>query len=144
MQSDKPLRALGRSQKFGDGNGRRIRSEDGVLLHDAVEGRVHLFLVLDILDDGFDHDVAVSQVLLVGRALEPRADGVFLLGRDATLLRRPLGKLGQRLFNPGKALVEKLLLNFEHGHVEPSRRGDLSDSRAHQATTENANFLNFH
>ena len=80
VQSDEALRALGRSQKLGDRNGRGIRSEDGVLLHDAVERGVHLFLFADVFDYGFDDDVAVGQVLHIRRAFEPGADR-FLLGR---------------------------------------------------------------
>ena len=37
-----------------------------------VELRVGLALLVDVLDDGLDHDVAVGEVLHVGRALQTR------------------------------------------------------------------------
>ncbi len=89
-------------------------------------------------------NVAVGQVSLVGRAPKPRADRVFLLRRDPTLLDRPLGKLRQRFLNPSKPLVEKLLLHFKHSDVESSRSANLRNARPHQPATENSNLLDFH
>ena len=58
-----------------------------------------------------------------------------------SLMRALLGELRQRLLDPGKTFVEKLLLDFEHGDVEPGRGRDLRDARAHQPATENTTFL---
>ncbi len=54
------------------------------------------------------------------------------------------GKLGQRFFDAGETLVEEFLLDLENGNVESGGGRDLSDARAHQATTENSNFLYLH
>ena len=64
-----------------------------VAKRDAVERGIHLFLLFDVFDNGFNDDVAIGEVRLIGRALEASADRVFLLRRDAALLRRTLGKL---------------------------------------------------
>ena len=64
----------------------------------------------------------------LGRAFEPRANFIFLLCRDAALLRRPLGKLRQRLFDSGEALVEIFLFDFEDGHVEAGSRRNLRNA----------------
>ena len=71
------------------------------------------------------------------------------LSRARTALRRfleraLLGEFRQRLLDAGKTLVEILLLHLEHGDVESSRGRNLRDARAHQPTTENADFLDFH
>ena len=50
--------------------------------------------------------------VLVLLIVEGVAVNVFLLRRDSALLDRPLGKLRQRFLDPGKSLVEKLLLDF--------------------------------
>ena len=100
--------------------------------------------MLDVLDDRFNDDVAVCEIGGFGRAFEPRQNLIFLLRGNAPLLRRPLSKLPQRLANCVKALVEEFLLDFEHSRVESSSRSHLRDSRAHEPTTENANFLDVH
>ena len=69
MQADEALRAFGRGQQFGNGNGRCVGREDCVFLYDAVERGVHLFLFIDVFDYGLDDDVAPGQVLDPGRAL---------------------------------------------------------------------------
>ena len=144
MQADEALRPLHRSQQLGHRNRRRIRCEDRIFLHDAIERRVHLFLLFHILDDGLDDDVAIGKIGFVRSPLQPRADRVFLLRRDAALLDWSLGKLRQRFLDPGKSFVEIFLLDFEDSHVESGRSANLCDSGTHQTTTEYANFFDFH
>ena len=69
---------------------------------------------------------------------------VFLFGGDAALFRAALDQTRQRLLDAGKALVEKLLLLLEHDDVETRGGRHLRDARAHQTTTQNANFFDFH
>ncbi len=87
VQADEALGALYRGQEFGHRDRGSVGGEDGIFLHDAVERGIHLLLFFHVLDDGFDDDVAVGEVRLVGRALKPGADRVFLLGRDAAFFR---------------------------------------------------------
>src|SRR5207248_3341230 len=101
---------LGRSGKLGDGDGRSVGSEDGVALRDLIERGVDFLLGLDVLDDRFDNDVAVSQILAIGRALQPAANLLALFGGDAAFLCRLTDELVQRLLNGSEALVEEALL----------------------------------
>ena len=144
MHSDEALRALGGGHQLGNRNGRGVRGEDGVFLHNAIERSIHFFFRGNALDDGFDDDVAIGQAFLPSRALQPRANLIFLLRRDPALLRRPLGKFAQRLLDSGKSLIQKLLLNFEDGRVESGHRRNLGDARSHKPATENADFFDFH
>ena len=139
MQPDKTFRTLRGSQEFSNGNRRGIRGEDRIFLHHAVQRGVDLFLLVDVLNYGLNDDVAISQILLAGRALKAAADHL------RTFLERALlGKLGQRFLNPRKSFIEIFLLNFEHSDIETSRGRNLRDTRTHEATAQHANFLDFH
>ncbi len=144
MQTDEALGALRGSHQLGHADGRSIRREDRVFLDDGVELRVSLALFGHVLDDGLDDDVAVGKVLHVGGALEPRLRGRLLLGGDAALFRAALDQPRERLLDAGKTLVEKLLFLLEHDHVATRCGRDLRDARAHQTTTEYANFFDIH
>ena len=74
MQPHKPLRPLHRSQQLRHRNRRSIRSENRIFLHDAIQRRIHFLLLVHILDDGLDDDVAIGEVGLIGRTFEPRSD----------------------------------------------------------------------
>src|SRR5206468_6342299 len=91
------------------------------------------------LDDGFNDDVAIGKVGSLGRALETGANG-FRRFFQRALLRQ----LRQRLLNSSKAFIEKFLFDFEDSDTEPRSSRDLGDARAHQAATENADFLDIH
>src|SRR5207248_849292 len=139
VQPDKTFRTLRGSQEFSNGNRRGIRGEDRIFLHHAVQRGVDLFLLVDVLNYGLNDDVAISQILLAGRALKAAADHL------RTFLERALlGKLGQRFLNPRKSSIEIFLLNFEHSDIETSRGRNLRDARTHEATAQHANFLDFH
>src|SRR5208337_4918039 len=115
------------------------RRENSFLLNDAIERRVHLFLFADVFDHRFDHNVAIGKILYAGRALDTRADRLRRF-----LDRSFFGKLRQRLLDPGKAFVEKLLLNFKHSDVESGGRAHLRNAGTHETTTQNTDFLNPH
>ena len=128
MQSHEPLRALGGSHHFRDRDRGRVGRKDRIFLHDRVQGRVHLFLLIEILDDGLDDDVAIGEIPFVGGPFQagPNGLGSFF---DRTFL----GKFGERFFDPGESFVEKLLFDFEHGDMKPGGCRDLCDAGAHEA-----------
>ena len=103
-----------------------------------------LALLGDVFDDGLDDDVAVGQFGDAGAAFQPRLRCRFLVGGQATLFDAALDQARQRLLDAGKAFVEKLLLLLKHDDVESCRGRYLRDARAHQTTTEYANFFDFH
>ena len=81
---------------------------------------------------------------MLSRALQARLRFGLLLGGEAALRRAALHQPRQRLLDAGETFVEKFLLLLEHHHVEARGGRDLRDARAHQPTTEYANFLDFH
>ena len=99
VQANKAVRTLGRSRKLGDGNRRSIGAEDGVALHNPVERGIDFLFLVNILDDCFDDDVAVSQILTIGRALQAAANFLALLSADAALFRRLPHKFIERLLD---------------------------------------------
>ena len=81
----------------------------------------------------------LGQVLLARRALQPGKD------RIGRFLNAPFRReLVERFPDGGKTLLDKFLVDFQDSHIESGSGRDLSDSRAHQAATEHANFLDFH
>ena len=69
---------------------------------------------------------------------------VFCSGGQAALGRAALDQARQRLLDSRETLVEKFLLLLQHRHVETRGGRDLRDARAHQSTTQYANFLDVH
>ncbi len=69
---------------------------------------------------------------------------VFCSAVRPPFCRAALDQTSQRLLDSGKTFVEKLLLLLEHSHVKARHGRDLRDARAHQPTTQYANFLDFH
>ena len=140
VQADEALRALGRGQKLGDRDRGGIGREDGVFLHDAVERCVHLFLLVDVFDDGLDDDVAVGQVLHVSRAFEPRAHS----SAGASLSGPFSANLASDFSMPAKPLSRNFCSTSSTVTSNPASGRDLRNTRTHQPATQNANFFDFH
>src|SRR6266567_4973708 len=68
------------------------------------------------------------------------ADLFLLFARNRSLL----GKFRERLFDRRKAFLEEFVGNFAHHSFKSGHRGSLGDTRAHQAATQDAYFLNLH
>src|ERR1044071_9793807 len=83
VQADKAVGALGGCRNFGDRDGRGVAGEDGVFLYDRIKRREHLLLLIHVLDNGFNNDVAIGQILLAGDALQPGARPLGLFRRNA-------------------------------------------------------------
>src|SRR6185437_128359 len=92
-----------------------------------------------VLDHGFNNQIAIGQVFPPRGALQPGTNSLRRI-----LERALFGQLGHRFFNSGKALVQILLLHFQHGDVESRGRGYLRDPRAHQPATQNTDFSDLH
>ena len=83
-----------------------VGGEEGVLLDDRVDLAPHLELALEVLGHRLDHEVAVGELAVVGRLVDPAADVV-----------------GVRLLHP--ALLDRaaeLLLDLAEALASASRR----------------------
>jgi hypothetical protein len=135
MQADELLRPARCHRKFRNRERRSIRGEDRIFLHDLVELRICLALELRVLDDRFDHDVAVGEVAERNGPLQAAEARVEL-----PLLDGP----GKIFVDPSEARVDKLLFHFADDGVVARLRRNLRDAGAHQATAEDADFLDHH
>ena len=93
MQPDEALGAFGSGHQLGDGNGRSVRGEDGLLLYDVVHRSVHLSFLGNIFNDGLNNDVAMRQIMPASGAFQSAKNFLFLLLGDAALFRRTFSKL---------------------------------------------------
>ena len=140
MQPEEAIRARGRRGLVDHRERGGVGREPGVLLDDRVDRLPHLELRPEVLADRLDHEVAVGEGAVVGRALDPGADGVGLVALHPALLHGP----GKLLLDLADALADLVVVDFAHDDV-PARLGaDLGDPVAHQATTDDSNLADCH
>ena len=77
-----------------------------------------------LLDDGFDDQVAIFQVFEVRGAAQTAADLIAIGGAESSLL----DQAGEIFVDAGQTFVEKLLRNFAHRYLAACLRGDLRDA----------------
>src|SRR5687768_5781612 len=94
----------------------------------------HRVLDVELLDDGLDDDVAVTEVVDGGCERQSAEDLVALLRSRLA----PLDDLRQRPLDAGaRALTERIRSLADLGR-EPGLRGDLRDAAAHEPRSEDA------
>src|SRR6185437_9733310 len=112
VQADNAFRALGDGSDFIDVQIRRVGGEDRALLDDAVELFEHVFLHINVLVDGFDHEIAIGEIFEAHRRRE-QAHALFdIFHREAAALGAVLVVLAHH----ADAAVERFLLHFHDGH----------------------------
>jgi hypothetical protein len=102
--------------------------------------RVRLLFGLDVLDNRFDHEIAVLQVGVAGRPFQISKRPVAIGGGHFALRHA----VAEKLVDAAETLLQKLVVHFEHEGLEARGGGNLRDARAHQAATENADCFNRH
>ena len=140
VQAAEPIRPLRRRRQLGDAQRRGVRDEDRVRPDDLLERRVGLPLVVEVLDDRLDDEVAVLQALERRRAARGSPSVVSRVPA-ATL---PLPRLVQELLDPADALVERDVVDLADDRLVAGRRADLRDTGSHQPAAEHANRFDFH
>src|SRR5581483_6466374 len=138
VHPDHSLRTLHRRKQFRNGDGGGIRREYRFFLNDRIDGCEHFLFFGNILDDGFDHNVAVGKIFFFRRAFQACSYRIRVFDRSF------LSELGQGFLDSGKSLVEKSLFHLEDGHVESRSRTHLRNSGTHKSTPKNTNFSDFH
>mmetsp|Transcript_32031 Transcript_32031/g.95959 ORF Transcript_32031/g.95959 Transcript_32031/m.95959 type:complete len:274 (+) Transcript_32031:559-1380(+) len=123
-----------------DGQGRRVGREYRLGLADLSEGiAVQILLEVHILDDGLDDHVDVGQIGRIGGVRYAPQRFVGLLRGDLTLFE----KFAHRSFDPLPSTIEILTLGLEgdDGRVRARRRGDLTDSVAHETQSDDSDLI---
>ena len=125
----------------GDGNGRGVRGEDGArLLAIASNSREHLALDVDVLDDGFDDEIAALEAAPVGRGGDARQLALHLAAGHAAAVDFLLPDFRGRLHAAG----DRLPVDVAHAHRGVGLVGDeLGDAAAHDARAEDAGVADF-
>ena len=140
VEPDEPLRPLRRGRLVDHRERRGVGGEDGAVLDHGVDLRPHRELLAEVLGDRLDHEVAVGQLAVVGRGIDPGAHrigvGLLLLA----LLDRPRQLLLDAPVGPLDPLVVALA---EHDVVVRLGR-DLGDPVAHQAAAQHPNLRHLH
>src|SRR5690349_1052568 len=97
-------------------------------------------LDLEVLEYGFDHDVARREVRNVRRSGEPRHDVGDLRIRELAALDR----FREETFGLLTRTLERVPARIEHDGPEARTRGDDRDAGAHGATAGNTYSLDIH
>jgi len=108
-----------------------------VRCEELVERGEELFLRRHVLDDRFDDEVAILEIVDVSRRPHPaeyriasrRVDGAFL------------EELVERLADARHAPLERAAIGLEDDDIAPRGRGDLRDARSHQPASADADLL---
>jgi hypothetical protein len=116
----------------------RVRGQDRVAREDAFELREDLLLHVQLLDDGFDHEVAVGQVVELRRQREPLQRGIALLGRHPALFDTAVEVALDRRARPGAQLVGDVAPD----RLQPRLDDDLRDARAHRPQPDHTYLAN--
>src|SRR6267142_6007538 len=140
MQTDKALRSLGSGGDFGDGERRSVAGKNRGRRAQRIERAKKLTLGGKLLDDGLDDDVAIFQIVQRSSALQASANFTFL----GFCNRVFLDEASEIFLDALQPFVHNIRADFAHNGGEASLRANLRDSRAHQATPYDANFLNRH
>ncbi len=114
-----------------------VRREHRVGLDDPVELAPHLELQRQALGDRLDHEVAVGEVRVVGRARDAPAHRVGVLLRGLALLDRAR----ELLLDLADALRERRLVDLAQHDLVAGLRRHLRDPVPHQPGPEHAHLL---
>ena len=140
MQTGKSIGAFRLRCQFGDAERRGVGAEDRGIADDRVERGVGLRLLVDVLDDRFDDDVARAEVVELRGAGEIRERPLLVLRRHFALLHAAR----QELVDPPQPFLDQRVLDLADDRLVASGGRDLRDSRAHEAATENADCFDLH
>ena len=106
----------------------------------ALDGLVGAGLLVEVLDNRLDDEVAVLEIVEARRALQIAERLVARVRRDLSLV----DAVGQELLDPPQPLLEKGLLDLADDRLVAGLRRDLRDAGAHEAAAEDAHRTNLH
>ena len=129
VHADDALRPRRGGRDLGDGERRGVRREHGVGPADPVELGEELPLRLELLDDRLDHEVAVGEVVELGRQRQPPDRRVA-----RALLQLPLLDLArEEVRDPAARLLGQLERDLAADGVHARLDAELRDPGAHRA-----------
>jgi hypothetical protein len=106
----------------------------------GVERREHRRLLVHVLDDRLDHEVAAPEILEPGCPGEIRQRRVASVGRDLALLDAVV----EELPDPPQTLLEEIVTHFADDRPVVGLRRDLRDAGTHEPASEHTDCFDGH
>ncbi len=125
---------------MGDREAGGVGAEDGVRLHDLVQGGKGLELEVHALRDGLHHEVAAGQGREGEGAVEPAGEGGALVLGDLSLGHGA----APGALDAGQALGQQGLVHLLHPDLAACLSRALGDARSHEPAADDADALNVH
>ena len=140
VEADEALGPLRRGALRDHGQRGGVGGEDRAVLDDPVDLAPHRELLVEVLGDRLDDEVAVGEVGVVERPLDAPAD----LVRGGLLELALLDRAAELLLDLPEPLVERALVDLADDHVIARLRRGLCDSVAHEAAADDPHLLDVH
>ena len=140
MQPREPIRPRRRRGKFGDAERRGVGHQNRVSADDGLERRVGLLLVLEVLHDRLDDEVARFQRLEGRRPRQVAERAVADVRSDLPFRHAVLDELA----DARKAFLEKRVVDFADDRPVSRCRAHLRDPRSHQTAAEHTDGFDLH
>ena len=134
MEADKAVGPRGGGGHLADDEARGVGGEDRRRWAERVQLAPEGVLDLEVLGDGFDHEVAGPERADVGGERQPLQRGHAGAGVDLALL----DQLVERPSDSGPAFGQESLADVAHHGGKPGHRGHLRDPAAHEAAADHA------
>jgi hypothetical protein len=140
VEADHAGRTLGCFGQRRDRERRGVGGEDRLLLDDILEPGKQATLLVEILDDRLDDEVALGEVVDLVGAGEAAERRVELLLGAALLFHVALQRLGDLLLTG----LDRTLGHLHQHGVDAGARSDLRHARAHLTAPDHGNATNVH
>ena len=125
---------------LGHGERRRVRREQGVEPGDAIELCEDLTLQIQLLEHGFDHEIAIRQVGQLRCQPETAERLVSLVLRETPLL----DAARQVSLDRGTSALRELVAHLPPDRLEPGLDAHLCDACAHRPEPDNPDLPDLH
>ena len=140
VHANKAVGAPGDGGQLGDGNGRGVGGNDHIRANHGFDLLDDLDLEIVVFGGRLDHQLRRLEVCVAGAAVDQCHGRVALGCSQLVLLHQTL----QARDDGGQALVDGLLGDIHHHHLDARNRASLRNAVAHGARANNANRINMH
>src|ERR1700722_3653922 len=140
VETEKTVGPLGERGHFRDRQGRRVAGKNRVLRADFVERGPNFAFGRELLNDRINNKVAIFQVFEVGGATQTAANLIPVLGGKRAFIDQAL----QILVDGLQSFFQHRRVYFAHRDLATGSRGNLRDSRTHQAAPNHSYFFDRH
>ena len=127
MEAAEAIRPLRRRRQLGDAQRRGVRRQQRAIADDLLERRIGLALLVEVLHDRLDDEIAVFQRLEGGRAGQVAERRVARRGGDLPFRHAVL----EEFPDAAETFLQKGVVHLAHDGFVPRRGAHLGDARSH-------------